>query len=129
MNENANNNSIFKAPEFTLDQLDFLRVIDGINDENLVIERNFRGRFLKTGPIEIPIKNVLDVGQPGLVEYIFKGLIPQRPILLTWVFANKSVIRIADYLLRFKSGSPQTFYLYSHLLNYFSKWCGRNPER
>jgi len=121
-------NSFFRQPELTLDQLPFLLEVGRVEGEDLVIENSFKSGSLRTGPVRIPVKRILDAGHPGLVAYVFKALLPQRPVLIPWVFSNRSLLKVADHLLRFKSGSPLTFYLYAHLIRYFSDWCGRSPD-
>jgi len=125
----AKNNGIFKTSKLTLGELEFLPQISRVEGSNLIVWRNFGNYSLKSGGVKVPIKDVLEVGNAALVEYIFRSLIPQMPKLLPWALSDKSVVKLADYLLRFKSGSPATFYLYASLIQYFSKWSGNPPSR
>lgn len=123
----SENNSIFKPRMLTLEDLPWLLELGKVEGDLIKIELNRAGRRLRT-PISVPVDQILAVGQDGLVRYIFDSFLPERPKLIPFVFENRSLIELANYLLRFRSGSHKTFYLYTHLLEYFSRWVGRKPD-
>lgn len=125
--EGNGNSSIFKTHVLTLEDLPWLLSLGRVEGNILKIELNRAGRRLRT-PVLVPVDRILAVGQDGLVRYIFDSLLPERPRLIPFVLENRSLTELANYLLRFRSGSPKTLYLYTHLLEYFSRWVRRKPD-
>src|SRR5438128_6153558 len=94
--------------QLLLTQLPFLNQLGEINNGILVMRRGFRGYPLKT-KVSVQIDKILDVGEIGICEYIFKSLVPQRPALTPWVLENKSLLELAAYMKRAGSGSKMGF--------------------
>ena len=121
------NNSFFHPPMLTLEDLSWLQEMGEIENGIFRLKRNRSGRKLRT-PVSFPVDRILDIGQSGLVEFIIGSLVLERPKLVPFVLENRSLIELGRYLLRYRSGSPNTFYLYAHLIEYFSKWMRRTPD-
>jgi site-specific recombinase XerD len=80
-------------------------------DDEFVLERSARGYTLKK-PIKIPLRSIYEVSSKGLVKYVIASLSQERPKLVPYVFENKSLLKLANYLLRYRTGSYKTLYLY-----------------
>src|SRR6266581_4748600 len=60
----------------------------------------------------------------GLAEYIVNSLIRERPSLIAFVLDNQSLVEMANYLLRYQTGSLQAFYTYTQTIKQYSDWIG-----
>ncbi len=121
------NGSIFKPHTVTLEDLPWLLKLGKANNGVFEFTNGLTGGKLKT-PVSVSIPQMLAVGQDGLIRFIVEGLIKERPKLIPFVFRNASVIALANRLKRACSGSGKTLYLYAHLMEYFSKWAGSEPD-
>lgn len=93
----------------------------------LVLERSPRGHLLKK-PVKVPLEHIRRAGQIGVVRYITRSLSLERPQLIPFAFENKSVLKLAKYLLRYRTGSPRTLYLYVDCVSRYSRWLGHSPD-
>jgi hypothetical protein len=102
---------IIKSRQLTAEDLKSLQIPMKIEDGFIVLERSARGHPFKS-PVKIAIEQVLNAGQKGLVTYVIQSLSRERPKLIPFAFQNKTLLKLAKYLLRYRTGSPQTLYLY-----------------
>jgi len=119
---------ILKRRTLTLQDLPFLEALGRIENDKLLLERSPRGYKLKT-PASVPVEKLLAVGQRGLVEYIINSLITQRPRLIPWVLENLTLIKLARYLLRSRSGSLMGFYVYANTVHQYSTRLNSEPDQ
>jgi site-specific recombinase XerD len=112
----------------TLAELEDIVKLGRIENDSFLVERSPRGYKLKT-PTTIPLEKILAVGQRGLVEYIVHSLVSERPRLIPLVFENETLIALARYFLRYRSGSLQSFYAYADTVSRFSAWLGHAPDQ
>lgn len=121
------NNSIFKTHVVSLeDLLPWLSKLGEVKGDVFELKRGLTGHKLRT-PTSVSIPQMLTVGREGLIKYIIESLVKERPKLIPFVFRNRSLVKVMKYLKR-KSGSLKTPYLYAHLIEYYSKWAGREPD-
>jgi len=118
---------IIKPRQLTAEDLENLCVPTQIQNGVLILERSSRGHVFKK-PVEIPIEHVLNAGQRGVVDYIIRSLSSERPLLIPFAFQNKTVLKLAKYLLRYRTGSPGTLYLYTECISRYSRWLAQNPD-
>ncbi len=114
--------------QFALEQLSFLLQLGTVNNEILVIERSFRGYRLKN-PVQVPVCDILAVGEVGLCEYIFRSLIPTRPLLIGWVLHNRTLIEVASYLFRARSKSKMGFYGTVNTVHLYCERLNAEPDK
>lgn len=119
---------ILKHRTLTLQDLPFLEALGRIENDRLLLERSPRGYKLKT-PVSVPVEKLLAVGQRGLVEYIINSLITQRPRLIPWILENSTLIKLAHYLLRSRSGSLMGFYVYANTVHQYSTRLNSQPDQ
>src|SRR5437879_4951225 len=114
--------------QLRLEQLPFLNQLGEIVDGVLVMQRGFKGYPLKKS-VTVQVNRILDVGEKGICEYIFKSLVPQRPSLIPWALENKSVLELAVYMLRARSGSKMGFYGYTNTVSLFCRRLNTEPDQ
>jgi site-specific recombinase XerD len=119
---------LMKPRKLTLQELPSLSCLGTIEGDSLTLERSPKGYKLKT-PVTFPIDRLLAVGQRGLAEYVVDSLIVQRPRLIPWVLENQSLIELARYLLRSRSGSLMGFYVYANTVHQYSVRLGFSPDQ
>ena len=119
---------ILKPRTLTQADLEEILKLGRIENDSFLVERSPKGYKLKT-PTTIPLERILAVGQRGLVEYIVRSLVSERPRLIPLVFENESLVALARYFLRYRSGSLQSFYAYTDTISRFSGWLSGSPDR
>src|SRR5207245_1309541 len=62
-------------------------------------------------------------------EYIFKSLVPQRPALVPWALQNKTLLELANYLLRARSGSKMGLYGYTNTVSHYCRRLNTEPDQ
>ncbi len=111
-----------------MEELPFLEQLGRVENGQLVLERSAKGYRLKK-QVNVPLERVLALGQKSLAEYIFNSLISQRPQLIPWVLANKTLIELADYLLTARSGSKMGFYGYTNTVSLYCRRLETDPDQ
>src|SRR6266705_1016437 len=111
-----------------LEQLPFLNELGEIRDGVLVMQRGFKGYPLKTS-VSVQVDLILSIGERGICEYIFRSLVPQRPALISWVLENKSLLELATYMLRARSGSRMGFYGYTNTVSLYCRRLNTAPDQ
>jgi len=118
---------VLKSPTLSLKDLPFLQELGRIENGVFLLKRSPKGYKIKTS-VSIPLEKILAVGQRGLVEYILNSLIRERPSLIPFALENESLIGLARYFLRYRSGSLQSFYAYTDTVSRYSAWLGNAPD-
>jgi site-specific recombinase XerD len=127
MKTTTNPQLITKPRQLTAEDLKSLKIPMKIEDGFVVLERSARGHPLK-GPVKIAIEQVLNAAQKGLVTYVIQSLSRERPKLIPFAFQNKTVLKLAKYLLRYRTGSPHTLYLYVECISRYARWLDHSPD-
>ena len=119
---------ILKPRTLTQADLEEILKLGRIENDGFVLERSPKGYKLKT-PVTIPLETILAVGQRGLAEYVVRSLVSERPRLIPLALENESLVALARYFLRYRSGSLQSFYAYTDTISRFSSWLGGSPDK
>lgn len=61
-------------------------------------------------------------------QYITESFTGKMPTLIPFALQNKSVIKLASYLLKHTTGSKHTLYQYVFGIYRFSKWINKQPD-
>ncbi len=93
----------------------------------LFIEVGPSGRALKR-PIEVAIPKGVNRRDFDIINYIVSSLPSNYPSLIPWALRNRSLIRLAAYLRRYKSSSPGSLAAYLSRLHRFTRWIGIEPD-
>ena len=96
--------------------------------DEFMLERSARGYKLKK-PVKISLKSIYEVSSKGLVKYVIASLSQDRPRLVPYVFDNKSLLKLANYLLRYRTGSPKTLYLYVDCIWRYTNRTALSPDQ
>ncbi len=112
-----------------LEQLPFLDSLGRLQGDRFILEKSIKGGYSLRTPISIKLDTMLGVGEKGLVEYVIRSLISQRPSLIPWTFENESVLRLARYMLRSWSGSLMGFYGYVNTVDLYCRRLNTSPDQ
>ncbi len=91
------------------------------------IERSLNNWPLRK-PISIELKKILEVKEKGLVDYIIRSCLNERPSIIPYIFANQSLLKLARYFLRHCSASYDSCMIYSVRLRKYATWLGYSPD-
>ncbi len=111
----------------SLSDLQFLRELGTIKDGQVLLERSTSGFRLKT-PVSFDLDKILALDSKKLAEYIVHSLITQRPQLIPWVLDNKSLVELANHMLRACSGSKMGFYGYTNTISLYCRRLNTSPD-
>jgi len=118
---------ILEPKQLRLEDLPFLQNFGRVEDGQVLLNRSSKGYKLKT-PVTVPLGKILAVGQPGLVEYVLRSLLAERPRLIPFVLENKSLLEMARYLLRYRTGSAKTLYVNVDAIARYVQRLGISPD-
>ena len=93
----------------------------------VIIERSLNNWKLKQ-PLAINLKKILEVQEIGLVDYIIRSCLNERPGIIPYIFDNKSLVRLSRHFLRHCSASHKSCLLYSVNVKKYATWLGHNPD-
>jgi site-specific recombinase XerD len=119
---------IIKPKKLTKQDLTELHTFGKILDDSFILERSARGYTLKN-PIKIPLIDIYKVSSKGLINYVITSLSQERPKLVPYLLKNKSLLKLANYLLRYRTGSPQTLYQYTDCNWRYTNRTGLSPDQ
>jgi integrase len=77
---------------------------------------------------ELQPNNTLTLREIKAQQYIVDSFTGKMPSLIPFATCNKSVCKIASYLLKYTKGSTKTLYQYTYGIYRFSKWLGKSPD-
>lgn len=118
---------ILRPQILTLEDLPLLTELGRIEGDTLFLERSPKGYKLKT-PVQVPLESILSVGQKGLVEYILSSLLSERPKLIPFVVESETLLELARYYLRYRTGSPKTLYVNVDCIARYVNRTGISPD-
>jgi site-specific recombinase XerD len=98
-----------------------------IQGNQVIIEKSVRNRKLRHVVI-LNLNKVLAAKEKGLVNYILSSLVSERPALLSFVFDNQSLVKMARHFLRHCSGSLESCYTYTANVQKYAVWLGCSPD-
>jgi Phage integrase family len=93
----------------------------------VIIEKSLNDWKLKT-PIAIELNQVLEAGEKGLVDYIIRSCIREQPSLVPYIFANKTLLKVARHFIRNCSKSLSSCRNYTAGLKKYATWLGYTPD-
>jgi site-specific recombinase XerD len=118
---------IVKKRQLTIEELETLQFPMKIQNGTLIIDKSPRGWKLQQ-PITLSLTKILAAKEKGLVAYIFNAFISERPKLISFVFDNQSIIKMARHFLRHCSGSLHSCCVYTASIQKYSAWLGYAPD-
>ena len=118
---------IIRKRQLTVEELRTIQIPMSVQGDSVVIDYSLRGWPLKK-PVILSLEKVLAAKERGLIAYILKSFLSERPTLLAFVFDNKSIIKMARHFLRHCSGSLTSCCNYTVQLYKYSTWLGYSPD-
>jgi site-specific recombinase XerD len=118
---------IIKTRQLTVQELESLNLPIQIQGNTVLIERSLRGWKLKE-PVTLPLDQILAVKEKGLVDFILKSFLGERPKLISYVLDNQSLIKMARHFLRHCSSSTRSCLVYTVNVYKYSTWLGYSPD-
>jgi site-specific recombinase XerD len=118
---------ITKTRQLTVEELKTLQFPMKIQGNTVTIERSLRGWRLQQ-PVILSLDKVLAAKEKGLVTYILSSFVSERSGLLSFVFDNQSIIKMARHFLRHCSGSLHSCCVYTVGVQKYSAWLGYSPD-
>jgi site-specific recombinase XerD len=118
---------LLKPRQLHLEDLPFLQQLGHVEADMFLLERSPKGYKLKT-PTKVPLQKILAVGQRGLVEYIVRSLASERPRLAPFILENQSLVEMARYFLRYRTGSPKTLYVNTDAISRYCQALQTSPD-
>jgi hypothetical protein len=121
------NQLIIKPKQLTRQDITELGQFGKIQHNDFILEKSGRGYPLKN-PVRIPLNNIYEVSSKGLIKYVISSLSQERPKLVPYVFQNQNILKLANYLLRYRTGSPKTLYLYVDCIWRYTNRANLSPD-
>ena len=93
----------------------------------LHIEGSAWGYRIKN-PVKIRIPPHIPLRDFDVINYVATSLSGPTPRLIPWIMGSPALMRLAAYLRRYKSSSPQSLATYMSRIRRFMEWSGCTPE-
>jgi site-specific recombinase XerD len=119
--------AITRNQKLSIEELKSLNLPITIQGEQVVICTSLTGWKLKK-PVNIELKNLLDAKEKGLVDYIIRSCLNDRPGVIAFIFENQSMLKLARHFLRHLSGSYRSCLTYSVNVKRYATWIGYTPD-
>ena len=118
---------IVRTRLLTVEELNSLQLPLKIEGDIVLIEKGLRGTKLKH-PVTVSLSKVLAVKERGLVDYVFRSLLIERPALIPYVLDNQTLLRMMRHFLRGYSKSAHSALLYTVGTRKYADWLGYSPD-
>lgn len=119
--------AITRNRQLSLEELKSLNLPMTFQGEQVIISTSLTGWKLKT-PVIIELENLLDAKEKGLVDYIIRSCLNDRPGVIAFIFENQSMLKLARHFLRHLSGSYRSCLTYSVNVKRYAIWLGHKPD-
>src|SRR5437016_1877251 len=113
--------------QLLLQDLPFLNAVRKFQGNTILLDRSPKQYRLKNA-VSVDVTKILALGQKGLAQYIIQSLLSNRPMLIPFVLDNNSLIELAKYLLRARSGSSMSLYAYTNTVHQYSERLSTSPD-
>jgi site-specific recombinase XerD len=119
--------AITRNRQLTIEELKSLNLPMTFQGDQVVISTSLTGWKLRK-PVIIELKNLLDAKEKGLVDYIIRSCLNDRPGVIPFIFENQSMLKLARHFLRHLSGSYRSCLVYSVNVKQYATWLGHKPD-
>ena len=119
--------AITRAHQLSTEELKSLNLPLIFQGDLVIIERSLNNWKLRT-PIAIELKKILAAKEKGLIDYIFRSCLNERPAIIPYIFNNESLLKLARHFLRHCSGSNKSCMLYAINVRKYAEWLGYSPD-
>jgi len=119
--------AITRNRQLSVEELKSLNLPLKVQGDLVVIERSLNDWKLRQ-PIAIELKKILEAKEKGLVDYIIRSCLNDRPGVIPFIFENQSMLKLARHFLRHLSGSYRSCLTYSVNVRKYAIWLGYSPD-
>jgi site-specific recombinase XerD len=119
--------AITRNRQLSVEDLNSLKLPLIFQGDTVVIKRSLNDWKLRE-PLVIELKKILDVKEKGLVDYIIRSCLNERPGIIQYIFDNQTLVKLARHFLRHGSGSYKSCMTYSVNVKKYAAWLGYNPD-
>ncbi|MCW4024805.1 MAG: site-specific integrase [Candidatus Bathyarchaeota archaeon] len=119
--------AITRNRQLSVEELKSLNLPLTFQGDLVIIYNSLTGWKLKK-PVIIELKNLLDAKEKGLVDYIIRSCLNDRPGVIPFIFDNQSMLKLARHFLRHLSGSYRSCLTYSVNVKQYATWLGYKPD-
>ena len=85
--------AITHTRQLSIEELKILNLPLILQGDFVIIERSLNDWKLKT-PITISLKKILETKEKGLVDYIIRSCLNDRPSIIPYIFENRSLVNL-----------------------------------
>ncbi len=121
------NQLIIKPKQLTIQDIEKLQ-FGRVQDNNLCFGKKHKRFQTKDQSKDTPKTTYVKYPQLDLSNTYIASLSKARPKLAPFVFENKSLLKLANYLLRYRTGSLGTLYLYVDCIWHYTQRTGLSPR-
>jgi site-specific recombinase XerD len=119
--------TIVRTRKLSIEELKNLKLPLIFQDDKVIIERSLSDWKLRQ-PLTIELNKILEVQEIGLVDFIIRSSLNERPSIIPYIFDNKSLLKLARHFLRYLSASHRSCMLYSVYVKKYASWLGYSPD-
>ena len=119
--------AITRNHQLSVEDLKSLKLPLIFQGDTVVIERSLNDWKLRE-PLVIELKKILDVKEKGLIDYIIRSCLNERPSIIQYILENQTVVKLARHFLRHGSGSYKSCMTYSVNVKKYAAWLGYSPD-
>ncbi len=120
--------AIIRQRILTVDDLKSLKLPLMFQGDLVIVDTSLNGVKLRT-PIAIKLQKILAAKEKGLVDYIFRSCLSERPSVIPYIFDNESLLKLARHFLRHCSGSHKSCMNYAVNVRKYAEWLGYSPDQ
>ena len=119
--------AITRTCNLSIEELKSLNLPLMFQGDLVIVEKSIGGWKLKT-PIAIELRKILEAKEKGLVDYIFRSCLNERPGIIPYIFNNETLLKLVRHFLRHCSGSNKSCLLYAINVRKYAEWLGYSPD-
>jgi site-specific recombinase XerD len=119
--------AITRTRQLSVEELKSLNLPLIFQGDVAIIERSLNDWKLKT-PITISLRKILETKEKGLVDYIIRSCLNDRPSIISYIFENQSLVNLSRHFLRHCSGSYRSCLTYAVNVKKYATWLGHSPD-
>ena len=119
--------AITRSRKLKLEQIKELKLPLMFQGDLVIIERSLNDWPLRE-PLSIKLDQILETGEIGIVDYIIRSCLNERPIMIPYIFENESLVKMARHFFRHCSQSQSSCRNYSVNVRKYANWLGYSPD-
>jgi site-specific recombinase XerD len=119
--------AITRNHNLSVEELKSLNLPLIIQGNLVIIEQSIDGWKLRQ-PITIELSKILAAQEKGLIDYIIRSCLNERPSLIPYIFEYPSMQKMVRHFLRHCSASHDSCVLYTSKVKKYAEWLGHNPD-